>query len=162
MAHQTVDAALNQLRVRGRFWKRGEVVAQRNGPRDATAKGNHEKNRAAGHDQKVLSVAVEDHAEDNNREQKHTLAHDPQPAALDEIAAHDGRRAGRTNDADFTETAEANFNKSALLRRADFTRFLPFNQNVWQDCLVPPGNPGAFSMCLSKAIRSACPPLCHS
>jgi hypothetical protein len=87
--------------VRGRFGKRAEVAAQRNGPRDATAKGNHEKNRAAGHDQKVLAVAVEDHAEDYNCEQKHTLAHDPQSAALDEIAAHDGR----TNYAGFTETA---------------------------------------------------------
>lgn len=162
MAHQTVDAALNQLRVRGRFGKRGEVAAQRNGTRDATAKGNHEKNRAAGHDQKVLSVAVEDHAEDNNREQKHTLAHDPQPAALDEIAAHDGRGAGRTNDADFTETAEANFNKSALLRRADFTRFLPFNQDFWQDCLVPPGNPGAFSTYQPEVIRPNYPRPCRA
>jgi len=63
-------------------------------------------------DQKVLSVAVEDHAEDNNREQKSTLACDPQPAALDEFTAHNGCGAGRTN--------------SAL----DFTRFLPFQPEL--------------------------------
>jgi hypothetical protein len=87
---------LNQLRVRGRFGKRGKVAAQRNGPCDATAKGNHKKTRAAGRDQKVLSIAVEDHAEDNNREQKPALACDPQPAALDEFAAHNGRSASCT------------------------------------------------------------------
>jgi hypothetical protein len=96
MAHQTVNAALNQLRVRGRFGKWGEVPAQRNFTREAAAKGNYEKDHTASHDRKVLSVAVEDHAGDNNREQKHTLAHNPQPPALDEFAAHNGRGAGRT------------------------------------------------------------------
>jgi len=39
---------------------------------------------------------VEDHAEDNNREQESALACDPQPAALDKFAAHNGRGAGCT------------------------------------------------------------------
>src|ERR1035441_4683172 len=88
MAHQPIDARLDQFGACERFGKRRQVSPQAYCARQTAADGDHEQERSAKGEGKTLPLIVIENAPGNNCAQKRALSQHPKPAALQKVAAH--------------------------------------------------------------------------